>query len=206
MPRRLYPPAAHRPRLRPVTSPPRGLTQRTRGFTGTREPLVKTRIVELVVALRAPQFRELVVASVNHEVANGARLDARELPVHVSAPLREAARDGAVLVPQNSANREGPLARSLFAHPRPLASRQLGLHQGVRFRKRDFQLHGGVVQGVGGANFSGTPQHPHGELARGVRVVFAEGKPGVRPFRRAFHDGKLVFQNRGRQRVRGELL
>jgi hypothetical protein len=79
MPRRLYPPAAHRPRLRPVTSPPRGLTQRTRGFTGTREPLVKTRIVELVVALRAPQFRELVVASVNHEVANGARLDAREL-------------------------------------------------------------------------------------------------------------------------------
>jgi hypothetical protein len=25
-------------------------------------------------------------------------------PVHVSAPLREAARDGAVLVPQNSAN------------------------------------------------------------------------------------------------------
>ena len=91
--------------------------------------------MELVAALPAPQARQLVVRAVDHQVADGARLDPRELAVDVRAPRREARRDGAVLVPQNRANRKTPLARARFGDARARSRRELGGDERVRFRE-----------------------------------------------------------------------
>jgi hypothetical protein len=86
-----------RAHVRASSSKERLLAQRALALVCRLEPLVEARVVEAVAAGGAPHAGQLVRAHVQHAVAYGARLRARELLVQVAPPCVEGLGHGGAL-------------------------------------------------------------------------------------------------------------